>query len=163
MKRKKCIVVMGVSGAGKSTIGLELAKALSYPFLDADDFHPKENVMKMSRGMPLDDDDRWPWLASIAEYIKNTHRDSFVLACSALKKSYREMLSQSIDCQFIFLEISKEEAINRLNTRKNHFMKSNLVQSQFDSLELSTELTIIKANQAKGKMLDEILGHLDKI
>ena len=80
---------MGISGCGKTTIGQALARQISVPFLDADDFHPRENILKMSRGIPLEDEDRWPWLAAIAEYIKQSHREHFVLACSALRTSYR--------------------------------------------------------------------------
>lgn len=160
MLNKKVEVIMGISGSGKSTIGQLLAKEISLPFLDADDFHPKENILKMSRGQALDDDDRWPWLAAIAEYIKNHHRDHFVLACSALKKSYRDYLSQSLNCRFHFLALSREEAVSRLNNRKGHFMKSDLVDSQLNTLELSNDLNTLSAEDKQEQIIAAILQKL---
>ena len=160
MNRNELIVVMGISGSGKSTIGQLLAKETAQPFLDADDFHPKENVLKMSRGMPLDDDDRWPWLASIVEYVRNSHRDQFVLACSALKRSYREFLEQNINCRFVLLEINQEEAERRMNAREGHFMKSNMVTSQLETLQLTDELVRINGEQSTDQILNDIQSHL---
>jgi len=151
---------MGISGSGKSTAGQALAKNMALPFLDADDFHPRENVLKMSRGVPLDDDDRWPWFAAISEYIRNSHRDQFVLACSALKSAYRDYLQQSLNCQFIYLHITKEEAIARMNKRKGHFMKSEMVQSQLDTLEITPDLMTIDAKTSLEQVMKTILENL---
>ena len=126
---------MGICGSGKSTIGQQLAKALEIPFIDADDSHPQANVKKMSRGEPLTDDDRWPWLAAIVEYVLDSHRPRMVLACSALKEAYREYLGQRLHLRLLFLDLSREEAIRRLNERKDHFMQANMVDSQLATLE----------------------------
>ena len=126
---------MGICGSGKSTIGQQLAKSLEVPFIDADDFHPQANVKKMSRGEPLTDDDRWPWLAAIVEYVLDSHRPRMVLACSALKEAYREYLGQRLHLRLLFLDLSREEAIKRLNERKDHFMQANMVDSQLATLE----------------------------
>jgi len=160
MEQKTVEVVMGISGSGKSTIGAALAKSLAIPFLDADDFHPRENVMKMSRGLPLDDDDRWPWLASIVEYIRNHHRNHFVLACSALKASYREFLNQSIQCRFHHLDISEKDAIDRMNERQGHFMKSDMVKSQLATLEVTEDLNLVAAKLSQEQIIDHINQNL---
>lgn len=144
---KEVILLMGISGSGKSTVGQALSKRLSIPFLDADDFHPKENIMKMSRGQPLTDDDRWPWLASIVEHILNSHRSTFILACSALKQSYRDYLGQRLDLKLVVLNITENEALERLNQRKNHFMPASLIKSQIATLEIPKEAIIVESNQ----------------
>ena len=144
---KELIVVMGICGSGKSTIGQALARALEQPFIDADDFHPQENVKKMSRGLPLTDDDRWPWLAAIVEYVLDSHRPKMVLACSALKDSYREYLGQRLNVKLLFLDLSREEAINRLNNREGHFMKSDMVDSQLTTLERPVQALTINATE----------------
>jgi gluconokinase len=117
---KEVILIMGISGSGKSTVGIALSKRLGIPFIDADDFHPKENIMKMSRGLPLTDEDRWPWLASIAEHILNSHRDTFILACSALKQTYRDYLGQRLQLRLVVLQISEKDALERLNQGRRH-------------------------------------------
>lgn len=160
MNTKELIVVMGISGSGKSTVGQILAKTLAQPFIDADDFHPKENVMKMSSGIPLDDDDRWPWLAAIVEYVRHSHRDHFVLGCSALKRSYRAFLEQSIQCRFVLLAISQQEAENRMSTRQGHFMKSNMVTSQLQTLEITNELLVMNGEQSIDEIIKDILQDL---
>jgi carbohydrate kinase (thermoresistant glucokinase family) len=147
---------MGISGSGKSTLGQSLAKEHGLPFLDADDFHPKENILKMSRGIPLDDEDRWPWLAAIVEYVQQSHRHEFVLACSALKKDYRAYMAQKIDCQYLLLHISEAVATKRLQNRKGHFMKSNLVKSQLQTLEVTDEVQTIQAELSEEEILTQM-------
>lgn len=132
---KELIVVMGISGSGKSTIGRLLASQMELPFIDADDFHPRENISKMSRGEALTDEDRWPWLAAIVQYVLDSHRPTMVLACSALKTSYRDYLGQRLNLQLLFLDLSREEGIKRLTSRKGHFMPSSLIDSQLATLE----------------------------
>ena len=132
------IVVMGVAGSGKSTIGMLLAQRLRYDFHDADDLHPAANRDKMHRGIPLTDQDRIPWLtavrASIDQYV-NEGRDS-VIACSALKETYRAVLfGGSKDVRLIYLKGSRDMIAQRLAARHDHFFDPALLQSQFDTLE----------------------------
>ncbi len=142
---KELIVVMGISGCGKSTVGARLAKRLEVPFLDADDFHPTENIKKMSRGQALTDDDRWPWLGAIVQFVLDSHRQRMVLGCSALKESYRQYLGQRLQLKLLFLELNRQEAIQRLEARKDHFMPVSLIDSQLDTLEPPVEALKVKA------------------
>ena len=134
-------VVMGVSGSGKSTIGALLAKELGAPFFDGDDFHPVENVSKMSRGMPLNDEDRYPWLEALNQAIGDqlAKNKTAVFAISALKKIYRDHLRlNNAGVRFIFLEGSYELILARMQAREGHFMRAEMLQSQFDALEVPT-------------------------
>ena len=128
------IVVMGVSGCGKSTVGQLLASRLQVPFLDADEFHPPANVAKMAAGAPLTDADRWPWLELLNR--KLLAQENAVLACSALKESYRQALSRGIaDCRFAHLRGSLELIRSRLAERRHRYMPASLLESQFAALE----------------------------
>ncbi len=133
----QCIIIMGVSGCGKTTIGKQLAQNLGWQFYDADDFHPLENRLKMSQGVPLNDEDRAEWLYTLQQLIhKNIEeRRSLVLACSALKQRYREILSDNKYVRFVYLRGSYEQIKTRLKRRKDHFMPVQLLQSQFEALE----------------------------
>ncbi|WP_099025134.1 gluconokinase [Mycolicibacterium palauense] len=129
------IVVMGVSGSGKSTVGAALAQRLRVPFGDADDFHPEANIAKMSAGHPLDDEDRRPWLDAIGRWLA-AHADGGVMSCSALKRSYREQLrSHCPRVEFLHLAGSPEVIARRQASRPGHFMPASLLASQFDTLE----------------------------
>ncbi|HET9876412.1 MAG TPA: gluconokinase [Mycobacterium sp.] len=129
------IVVMGVSGAGKSTVGAALAQRLKVPFADADDLHPSSNITKMAAGEPLDDTDRYPWLERIGEWLAR-HVDGGVLSCSALKRSYRDQLRRHCPgVAFLHLTGSPQLIARRQSNRADHFMPSSLLQSQFDTLE----------------------------
>jgi gluconokinase len=134
------IVVMGVSGSGKSTVGAALAQSLRWPFLDADDFHPRANVEKMARGTPLTDEDRWPWLDRIADELANILAGGghAVLACSALKASYRERLARAGDVRFVHLAGDFDTIAARIAGRTHRYMPPELLQSQFDTLEPPT-------------------------
>ena len=132
------LVVMGVSGSGKSTIADRLAVRLDWRFEDGDGFHPPGNVAKMSAGQPLTDDDRRPWLQAIADEIDRVSRERkrLVVACSALKRAYRDILSHGRkDIRFVFLNGSYELIAGRLAARKGHFMPPGLLASQFKTLE----------------------------
>jgi gluconokinase len=132
------LIVMGVSGSGKSTVAAELAKQLSWTFEDGDRFHPKSNVAKMSAGRPLTDEDRWPWLRAIAGEIDRVCKAGghVVIACSALKRAYRDILVHGRgDVRIVFLNGSQALIANRLAERKNHFMPPGLLDSQFKTLE----------------------------
>lgn len=130
------IIVTGVSGTGKTTIGLEIAKAFGLPFFDADNFHPKENIEKMSQGFPLNDEDRMPWLQALANLlIQNETSGGAVLACSALKESYRELLKVNENLKWVHLKGDKELIWRRMLARKNHYMKATMLDSQFATWE----------------------------
>jgi gluconokinase len=132
------LIVMGVSGSGKSTIATELARQLSWTFEDGDRFHPKSNVAKMSAGHPLTDEDRWPWLQAIADEIDKVCRagGQIVVACSALKRAYRNVLVHGRDdVRIVFLDGSQALIADRLARRKGHFMPPGLLDSQFKTLE----------------------------
>lgn len=132
------IVLMGVAGSGKTTIGRQLAADLGWPFADADDFHPPANVAKMSAGQPLDDTDRDPWLAALRAYIE-AHRErsaSAILTCSALKERYRRVIvTDPAYVRLVHLHGSRELLWARISGRQNHFMKPAMLDSQLAALE----------------------------
>jgi len=126
---------MGVSGSGKSTVGAALARRLRVPFADADAFHPAANIAKMTVGKPLTDDDRYPWLEAVGQWLAD-HDDGGVMCCSALKRSYRDRLrSHCPRIEFLHLTGSPELIARRQAGRRGHFMPSALMDSQFDTLE----------------------------
>jgi gluconokinase len=132
------LVVMGVSGSGKSTIADKLAERLNWSYEDGDEFHPASNVAKMNSGQPLTDEDRWPWLQGIADEIDRVCKagEHAVIACSALKRVYRDVLVRGRhDVRIIFLRGTQELIASRLNLRKGHFMPPDLLASQFKTLE----------------------------
>jgi gluconokinase len=139
VKGLTAVVVMGVSGAGKSTVGRLIAASLDCPFRDADSFHPPANIAKMSGGFALTDEDRWPWLDAIAAWI-DEHRaagTTCVVTCSALKRAYRDIVTakQSRDTRLVYLKGSFDLVAARLAARTDHFMPPALLKSQFDTLQ----------------------------
>jgi gluconokinase len=136
LSTNQVIIVMGVSGSGKSTVGFLLAQALGVPFYDADDFHSPANIAKMSSGVPLTDDDRQGWLAALSAGIREwSQQKGAVLACSALKESYRQQLMAGARVRWVFLDGTEELVRQRLTTREGHYMGSALLGSQFAALE----------------------------
>ena len=132
------IVVMGVAGSGKTTVGEKLAERLGWPYEDGDRFHPRANVEKMSAGHPLTDEDRWPWLQAIAGEIDRVCRRGghVVIACSALKRAYRDVLVHGRDdVRIVYLDGTQELIAGRLKARKGHFMPPALLESQFKALQ----------------------------
>jgi gluconokinase len=128
------VLVMGVSGVGKTTVGGALARRLGWRFVDADDYHPPQNVAKMKAGIPLEDADRWPWLARLNKELKE--EINAVLACSALKQSYRERLSQGIHpFKVVYLHGAAELIRSRMQARKHRYMPAGLLDSQLATLE----------------------------
>jgi gluconokinase len=133
----RCVVVMGVSGAGKSTVGGLIAERLRVSFRDADDFHPPSNIAKMSAGQPLTDDDRWPWLDAIGAHLSAHRGPGCVVTCSALKRAYRDRLRAAAPgLRFIHLHGDMALVAARQAARRDHFMPASLVTSQFATLEL---------------------------
>ncbi|WP_299888747.1 gluconokinase [uncultured Lacinutrix sp.] len=131
------IIVMGVSGCGKTTIGMQLALELGFDYYDADDFHPQSNIDKMQRGKALNDVDRKPWLTSLSQKLSSWEDDNgVVLACSALKESYRRILASNVsNIHWVYLQGAFNTIESRIKKRAGHFMKSNLLESQFNALE----------------------------
>jgi gluconokinase len=131
------VVLMGVTGSGKTTVGKALAANLGWKYFDADQFHPVTNVAKMRAGVPLDDADRQPWLETLAQLISdNIHAgESAVLACSALKQRYRDTLSISDEVRFVYLKGDRTMIAERLRARRDHYMNPKLLDSQFETLE----------------------------
>ena len=133
------VIVMGVCGCGKTTVGEKLAAELGWPFRDADEFHPPANVAKMSKSIPLTDEDRWPWLAAIRAYMEETQAKggSAVVTCSALKEIYREKLLQHEPwVKFVHVHGDPKVIRERMQARKDHFMPTTLLDSQLSILEL---------------------------
>ena len=136
------LVVMGVSGSGKSTIGTMLATRLGWAFEEGDSLHPAANVAKMAAGHPLTDEDRWPWLAKVADWI-DAQLDAGangVITCSALKRSYRDLINRrGSGVEFVYLEVNRAELEQRVENRPEHFMPASLLDSQLDTLEPPTK------------------------
>jgi gluconokinase len=155
------IVIMGVSGSGKTTIGRALAKSLCWGFSDADYFHSAANVEKMKNGIPLTDEDREPWLRSIRAAIEQWKRDEpgHVLACSALKESYREVLGQNDpEVKFVYLQGGFDLICERLKERKSHFFNPALLRSQFDALENPKDALVVDVSRQLQEILELILA-----
>jgi gluconokinase len=158
------IIVMGVSGAGKSTVGAMLAENLGWPFHDGDDFHPPANVQKMRAGQPLNDTDRTPWLAAIRRHIAtvNAAGRHAVIACSALKAAYRTVLrgGDGPAVQFVHLHGSPDLIQERLRARAGHFMPSALLGSQFATLEPPPDAVAADIAQTPEQIVAQVIGRL---
>ncbi|MBT0879128.1 MULTISPECIES: gluconokinase [unclassified Campylobacter] len=162
------IVVMGVCGCGKSTVGAMIANSLGASFIDGDDLHPRANIEKMQSGVPLNDLDREPWLERIADvfYSISRRNRSCVIACSALKKQYRDKIRQSGKIIFIHLHGSKELIMQRMSKRSGHYMKENMIDSQFSTLEFphNEDLVInIDITPPIGEIVEDALIKLDQL
>lgn len=162
-REKHVFIVMGVSGTGKSTIGKLLSERLQIPFFDGDDFHPEANIQKMSKGKPLNDDDRRDWLMKLNQLAIQHKTTGTVIACSALKESYRKILKTNMEdkLDFIYLEGTFELIKSRMESRKDHFMPLELLQSQFDTLEPPSNAIVVdislQPNQIVQKIIDQLL------
>ena len=155
-----CFVVMGVCGCGKTTVGKQLASRLKIPFFDADDFHPPENIDKMSTGIALNDDDRQPWLISLNRLLVERTQSGVVLACSALKKSHRDILRHGIEkqLQFVFLQATRNELFIRMKNRAGHFMPPALLDTQLAALEIPRDAISVDATLKPDMIIDAVLG-----
>ena len=151
------VVVTGVAGSGKSTLAAELAARRGVPLLEADDFHSASNVEKMASGSPLTDDDRWPWLAALRQAMRG--EQEVVVACSALKRAYRDALRAAGGVRFVHLVIDRDEAVRRLGDRAGHFMGASMLASQLEALEPAgddeTDVASIKADAGPASLVDE--------
>jgi len=156
------VVVMGVTGAGKTTVGGLLAKRLGWEFADADDFHPASNKEKMKHGTPLTDADRAPWLAALHQQIARwiAEKRNAVLACSALKQSYRDELRASSEVKFVYLKGSYQLFSQRVLSRKGHFAKQDLLASQFATLEEPTDAITADAALPPEQIVSEVRRQL---
>ncbi|MGB8472754.1 MAG: gluconokinase [Candidatus Acidiferrum sp.] len=156
------VIVMGTTGSGKTTIGTLLAKRLGWEFADADDFHPPANVEKMKHGIPLTDADRWPWLQALHDKIVQSHAEgrNAVLACSALKRSYRDELRAASDVKFVYLKGTYELFSKRVLARKGHFAKQDLLASQFADLEEPADAITVDARETPEEMVAEVAEQL---
>lgn len=129
------VVVMGVSGSGKSTVGALLADKLGLPYLDGDDLHPQANIDKMAGGIPLNDDDRWPWLAEVGQWLAD-HPAGGIIGCSSLKRSYRDAIRAAApDSVFVHVHGEYDLLHQRMNDRPGHFMPASMLDSQMSTLE----------------------------
>jgi gluconokinase len=156
------VVVMGVTGSGKTTIGLLLAKRLGWEFADADNFHSAENVEKMRLGIPLNDADRAPWLKSLHQAMEAwlaAHK-SVVLACSALKKSYRTELYAGPETKFVYLKGSYELIAARLRQRHGHFASESILASQFAALEEPDDAISVDIDRSEDEIVSDIMRRL---
>lgn len=152
------ILVMGVSGSGKTTIGQMLAETLRWQFADADDFHPAANIEKMGRGILLTDADRLPWLQALHQVISEWLKinANAVLACSALKSEYRHLLQPTDEVKWVYLEGSFELIQQRIQERHGHFMKADLLQSQFDALEVPDDALHVDISKSSEESVQQI-------
>jgi len=156
VKPPKLIVLMGVSGAGKTTVGQLLADKLSGLFVDGDDLHPQANVDKMKHGIALTDDDRWPWLDRVAQVIReHDGARPLIVACSALKRSYRRRLGK--DYHLIYLKGTSSKIARRLQDRDDHFMPVSLLESQFEALEEPDNALVLDLDQPPQEIAEKII------
>ena len=161
--KTRFIIVMGVSGSGKTDVGKSLAEQLGWDFYDADDFHPPENIAKMANGIPLDDADRAPWLSSLHNLIAASLKQERpgVLACSALKERYRqELMDGNEGVQLIHLKGSYDLIWSRMENRTDHYMKPQMLKSQFDALEEPANALTIDISMSVDKIAQKILKQI---
>ena len=159
MDKSLIYIIMGVSGCGKSTIGKLLANRLKIPFFDGDDFHPEANVLKMANGLPLNDKDRKGWLQKLNKLAIEHKPTGAIIACSALKETYRSQLKQNLGKQmvFVYLKGTFEEIHARLKERQGHYMPIELLKSQFETLEPPTDAIQVSINHSPNEIVSGIL------
>ena len=156
------LLLMGVAGSGKTLIGSTLAEALNWHFADADEFHPPANIQKMSQGMPLTDADREPWLRAMREAIDGWIKSgqSAVLACSALKQRYRDRLAAGPEVKIVYLKGDPDLIYGRVSQRQGHYMKAQMLDSQFADLEEPADAIIIDVSHSPDQIVSEIQRRL---
>ena len=161
------VILMGVTGSGKTTVGRALAERLGWAFLDGDDFHPQANVDKMAAGTPLTDADRWPWLRILAAEIDTRleRGESCLLACSALKQAYRDVLREGRQAErvrFVHLAGSQDLIAGRLRDRVHRYMPASLLQSQFEALEPPADAAVVDIDAAPEEIVERVLRALNR-
>lgn len=165
MADNKVIIITGVSGTGKTTVGLALAERCGIPFYDGDGFHPQANIAKMSAGIPLDDEDRLPWLRAINEHIREKLRSgSLIIACSALREKYRSLISEGIapsSVIWVHLVGDYDVIYRRMSARKGHFMNAGMLRSQFASYEAPVEGIVVNVDQGQEQVIHQITSNIE--
>lgn len=162
--KTRFVIVMGVAGSGKTTVGEALARQLDWEFYDADGFHPAANINKMASGIPLDDSDRAPWLVSLHALVSASLQENRpgVLACSALQDSYRQkLLKGNRDVLIVYLKGSYDLIWSRLSTRQDHYMKPHMLKSQFEALEEPSDVLTIDIALPVSEIVQEILRNME--
>jgi gluconokinase len=156
------VIVMGVVGAGKTTVGQLLAQELGWQFADADDFHPPANIEKIRRGVPLNDDDREPWLDRLRQFLvdNDARRCDLVLACSALKRSYRQALQVGPAVRFVYLKGTANLIAERLRSRQGHFADGQILASQFADLEEPEDAIVVDIAGTPEELVNQIRKRL---
>ena len=155
---------MGVSGSGKTVVGTHLAEKLKYEFLDADNFHPPANIEKMKHGIPLTDEDRYPWLRNLHGELGSrlSQGKSVILACSALKETYRTILGEGLtQIRFVYLHVDKEVLAERLQKRAGHFFPKELLDSQLATLETPHDALVVEENRPIDEVTDNIVKAIE--
>ena len=155
------ITLMGVSGCGKTVIGTILADKLGWEFIESDSYHSQEDIRKMSNGIPLTDADRWPWLERLHNLLVEKQADDIpvILACSALKESYRQIMCEDLrGCEYVYLK-GKYDLIWKRMRQREHFMKPAMLQSQFDDLEEPEDALTVHINQPTDQIIEKIINH----
>jgi carbohydrate kinase (thermoresistant glucokinase family) len=159
----KVIYIMGVSGSGKTTIGEQLSRRTGYAFYDADGFHSAEAKAKMNAGIPLTDEDRWPWLRKIHDFVVGEIvSGNIILVCSALKQAYRDQLSKDIEenCRWVFLQGDYDTIFPRISSRKGHYMPATLLKSQFEALEIPVGAIQVDILREPRLIIDDIVAQI---
>ena len=160
--QSQAVVLMGVAGSGKTAVGVQVAQKLGWLFLDADDFHPPANIEKMKHGIPLNDEDRAPWLRRLHDELQQQidKKQSVILACSALKESYRKVLSdETTPPKFVYLDVDPETIQSRLQHR-THFFPKELMDSQFAALEKPRDAIIVDARKSLAEVVNQVIQEL---
>ncbi|MHB1688346.1 MAG: gluconokinase [Ignavibacteriaceae bacterium] len=156
------LIIMGVSGSGKTTIGKLLSDKLGWRFYEGDEYHPKENIEKMKNGISLNDEDRKPWLMKLRSIIEESisKKNNIIISCSALKESYRKILQVNNEVNFVYLKGSFEMVEKRMKEREDHFMKPGMLQSQFDALDEPKNAIIVDIENSSEKITINILNKI---
>jgi gluconokinase len=163
MNHAQAVILMGVAGSGKTAAGVQVAQKLGWIFLDADNFHPAANIEKMKHGIPLNDEDRAPWLQRLHDELQHQIAEghSVILACSALKESYRKVLRDEVSPPtFVYLDVDLQTIRDRLQHRTEHFFPKELMQSQFATLEKPQDAIIVDARKPLEEVVEQVIQAL---